>query len=237
MSPKPGARPRLTPNPCLQSPNPDKMRTMNLLLSMAILVPAAMPARAQIAMPPSDRTHFKDTSSLKPPPGRKIAIIEFDDLECPYCAFAAPKIHAAMQQDGIPLIHHDFLIPGHHWSPQAAIEARYLEDEVSSQLADQFRTDVFANQSRISNREDLARFTARWFQSHHEQQPSKFDPSGVLAKEVQADCTYALRIGVAHTPTIVVVTAKEWIEVTSPDRLYAAIDRAESDAGLPGPHH
>ena len=32
-----------------------------------------------------------------------------------------------------------------------------------------------------------------------------------------------------HTPTLVVATAHRWIEVTEPDQLYAAIDRAEAE--------
>jgi hypothetical protein len=34
----------------------------------------------------------------------------------------------------------------------------------------------------------------------------------------------------AGRPTIIVVTAKEWIEVTDPNQLYAAVDHAELDA-------
>jgi hypothetical protein len=50
---------------------------------------------------------------------------------------------------------------------------------------------------------------------------------------VEADCTLSARIGVFRTPTIVVVTAKSWIEVTDPTQLYAAIERLEADAGEP----
>jgi hypothetical protein len=45
-----------------------------------------------------------------------------------------------------------------------------------------------------------------------------------------------VRVGVQHTPTIIVVTPKEWIEVTDSTQLYAAIDRAESDAGASALH-
>jgi hypothetical protein len=81
----------------------------------------------------------------------------------------------------------------------------------------------------ISNQDDLQNFTRKWFQSHNLQMPFLIDPSGHCAAQVQADCNVALRLGIRHTPTIVVVTNKEWIEVTSPTNLYAAIDRAESD--------
>jgi len=42
------------------------------------------------------------------------------------------------------------------------------------------------------------------------------------------------RLGIGHTPTIVVATAHQWIEVTEPSQLYAAIDRAEAEANGPG---
>jgi hypothetical protein len=58
--------------------------------------------------------------------------------------------------------------------------------------------------------------------------PFVLDPNGRCANEVQADCMFATRIGVAHTPTIIVATANKWIEVTDPRQLYAAIDIAEA---------
>jgi hypothetical protein len=33
-----------------------------------------------------------DPSALKPPPGARVAIIEFEDLECPDCANANPLL-------------------------------------------------------------------------------------------------------------------------------------------------
>jgi hypothetical protein len=50
--------------------------------------------------------------------------------------------------------------------------------------------------------------------------------------EVQADCDLSARMGLVHTPTIVVVTAKEWIEVRDVEKLQAAIKTAELDAHL-----
>lgn len=182
------------------------------------------------SLPP---THFKDTSLLKPPAGTKIAIIEFEDLECSACAHAAPIVKTAMDRYKVPRVHHDFLIPSHTWSRTAAIDARYLEDKVSPATAENFRRDVFANQQLIAGEDDLQQFTRKWFQSHGQQLPFVVDPSGRCAAEVQADCTLGARLGVFRTPTIVVVTAKQWIEVTDPTQLYAAIDRAEADTKLP----
>ena len=206
---------------------PDKITTMKRILITAFALLSAIPVTAQLAMPPTNATPFKDTSILKPPPGAKVAIIEFEDLECPLCAQVSPMVRAAMSHYNIPRVHHDFIIQGHVWSRTGAIYARYLEDKVSPQLAENFRSDVFANQTLIASQDDLQRFTRKWFQSHNQQMPFVIDPSGHCAAEVQADCNLALRLGAAHTPTLIVVTAHQWIEVTEPNQLYAAIDRAE----------
>ena len=182
----------------------------------------------QLVMPAGNGTPVRDSSVLKPPAGTKVAIVEFADLECPFCAYAAPMVRAAAAQYRIPVMHHDLLIQGHQWSRMAAIEARYL-DERKPGLAADFRSDVFANQRMIANREDLQRFANRWFQAHGQAMPFVMDASGHCAKEVQADCDLALRMGLLHTPSIFVVTAKEWIEVTQPTELYSAVERAEAD--------
>jgi protein-disulfide isomerase len=203
---------------------------------IVISLVSGLPVSAQTAMPPAGATAFKDTSMLKPPSGAKVAIIEFEDLECPLCAQVSPQVRDAMNHYRIPRVHHDFIIPGHMWSRTAAIYARYLEDKVAPQVAEDFRRDVFANQRMIASPDDLQQFTRRWFQSHGQQMPFVIDPSGRCAAEVQADCALGMRLGVQHTPTIIVVTAHQWIEVTTPNQLYAAIDRAESEASKLGLH-
>jgi protein-disulfide isomerase len=166
---------------------------------------------------------------LKPPSDAKVAIIEFEDLECPLCARVSPMVREATSRYHIPRVHHDFIIPGHAWSRTGAIYARYLEDNVSPQVAEDFRRDVFASQRLIAGPDDLQQFTRRWFQAHGQAMPFVIDPTGKCAAEVEADCALGRRTGVVHTPTLVVATAHHWIEVTEPDQLYAAIDRAEAE--------
>ncbi len=209
---------------------------MKSLIFIAISVGSVLPLSGQIAMPPAGATAFRDTSMLKPPSLAKVAIIEFEDLECPLCAQVSPLVRDAMSRYHIPRVHYDFIIPGHVWSRTAAVYARYLEDKVAPQVAEDFRRDVFANQRMIASQDDLQEFTRRWFQSHGQQTPFVIDPSGRCAAEVEADCTVGQRLGVRHTPTIIVVRAHQWIEVTEPDQLYAAIDRAESEANTSTVH-
>lgn len=175
---------------------------------------------------PDGHSIFKDASLLKPANGAKVSIIEFEDLECPFCAQMYPIVHEAAEKYHVPIERHDFLIPGHVWSPQAAVTARYLEDYVSPQSAGDFRRDVFASQNGISSREDLGAFTHNWFQQHGLTQPFVIDPR--CEREVQADCELGNRLGVGHTPTIVVVSQNMWVEVLRPSELYAAIDRVQS---------
>jgi protein-disulfide isomerase len=160
------------------------------------------------------------------PADRPVAILEFEDLECPACAHAYPIVHAAVAKYNIPLIRYDFIIPGHIWSRDAAITARYLEDKVSPQLAAQFRGDVFADQISINSREDLQNFTRAWFQKHGQQMPFVMDPTGRFAAEIESDVNKANRLGLIHTPTIVVLTPKGWTEVTDVTQLYSVLDNA-----------
>ena len=204
------------------------METMRSFLVTMLVLLSALPLAAQSAMPAANATPFRDTSSFKPPAGVKVAIVEFEDLECFACSQAAPIVTAAIRQYKVPRVHHDCLIQSHVWSRTAAINARYLEDKVSLQKAEEFRRDVFVNQQIIASQEDLQLFTRKWFQTHGQQMPFVVDPSGRCAAEVESDCALAVRVGVRRTPTILVVTEKQWIEVSDPKQLYAALDRAEA---------
>jgi protein-disulfide isomerase len=198
------------------------------LAAIAFLTLPAANAQATVGQPPF--TPFKDTALLKAPAGHPVAIMEFEDLECPACAHASPVVHAAIERYKIPYVRHDFLIQSHVWSKDGAIAARYLEDKVSPTLADQYRRDVFAAQTNIQTKEDWQNFTRTWFQKHNQQMPFVMDPSGRFTAEVQADCTMGERLGLIHTPTIVVLAPKGWTEVTDVSQLYTVIDRALAEA-------
>src|ERR1700709_1341074 len=112
---------------------------MSRLLSAALFFSlAAGSAFAQSAVGGAGDP-FKDTSMFKVPAGAKVAIVEWEDLECPACAHAFPIIHAAAAHYKIPIVRYDFLIPGHIWSHDASIYARYLQDKVSTAIAEDYR--------------------------------------------------------------------------------------------------
>jgi len=194
-------------------------------------------ATAQTSMPPNQVNLKGDTSILKPPPGVKVAVMEWEDLECPACAHAFPFVHTAIAQYKIPLIRHDFQIPGHLWSHEASLYARYLEDKVSPELATDYRRQVFASQYRIGSKDDLNKFTQAFFAKNGKQIPFVLDPQGQLEREVNADRDLGVKIGLNETPTIVVVTNKGWIQVKDVSYLDQAIDQAEAAVATPAVAH
>ena len=211
------------------------LRPASLALGAALLL--SLPAFAQFSAPPNQGGHFKDTSMVKPPAGARVAIYEFEDLECPACAHAFPIVHAAIERYKIPLVRHDFPLPMHVWSRDAAVIARYIQDKIDPAAAEEYRRTIFANQSSIASKDDLQRFSQKYFQSHGRVMPFVVDPNGLFAAEVQADYTLGQRIGLNQTPTIFVVTQKNWIEVMDVNLLYQTIDNAlaQTAAAAPAP--
>ncbi len=196
---------------------------------------APLAAVAQTSVPPNQVSVKGDPSFLKPPAGAKVAIVEYEDLECPACAHAFPIVHQAAAHYHIPLEEHDFQIQGHKWSHQAAIFADYLKAKVSPQLAEEYRREVFASQVRIESQDDLRNFTQSFMKNAGKQMPFVVDPTGQFDREVNASTAEGMKFGLQHTPTIFVVTQNHWIEVADVDDIYAAIDQAEAQANTGHP--
>src|SRR3954469_4796451 len=87
--------------------------TKKSAVSLCLLLLASL-AAAQTAENPA----------LKPPKGAQVAIVVFEDLECPDCARAAPLLEEAAKTYNIPVVRHDFPLQMHPWSMEAAILAR-----------------------------------------------------------------------------------------------------------------
>lgn len=193
-----------------------------LLLLLTLVLAASFPAFAQ-------STAVHDAAPLKPPPGARVAIVEFEDMECPRCAAVNPLLQAAASKYHIPWVRHDFPLQMHVWSFQAAVDARWF-DTKSKQLGDEFRNAVFANQSSIETKQDLRAFAQKFAQQHGIGFPFVIDPQGKLAAEVKADRALGERVGIEHTPTVWIVTNKTsgvpYAEVLDFDHLYQMIDQA-----------
>lgn len=174
-----------------------------------------------------------DTSVLRPPKGSKVALIVFEDLQCPDCARAAPLLHEAAKKYNIPLLQYDFPLPMHNWSFDAAVNARYF-DSKSKQLGDEYRLYIFQNQPQIT-KDNLRGMTERFAEEHKVALPFVVDPSGDFAKQIRTDFQTGQRVGIEHTPTIYVVSdttrGKPFIEVVDRSQLYQLIDQVEKEAG------
>jgi len=190
------------------------------------LLAAGLPALAQGSAPPGTVNKFKDTSMIKPPAGAKVAVWEFEDLECPACAHAFPIVHAAVEHYKIPLIRKDFPLPQHIWSFDAAVWARYMQDKISPKIADEYRGAVFAAQVNISSKEDMLNFTRKFFESHGGQMPFVVDPTKQFANEVKEERALGDKVGLSQTPTIFVCTQTGWVQVTDVSLLYQTIEAA-----------
>jgi protein-disulfide isomerase len=188
-------------------------------------------ARAQFAPPPQG-TEVHDPAALRPPAGSRVAIVEFEDMECPDCARANPLIKEAAGKYKIPWVRHDFPLPFHAWSFNAAVDARWF-DLKSKALGDEYRDAVFANQTSITSLPILLDFTTKFAQTNGMALPFAMDPQGKLAAEVKADYALGQRIGIEHTPTIWVVTANSkgapFVEVVDRTKLYQMLDEAIAD--------
>jgi len=204
-------------------------RLLVALAGAAFVLPGVvLPLEAQRAVPPGTGNTFKDTSMIKPPLGAKIAIYEFEDLECPACARAHPIVVQALEHYKIAFVRKDYPLPMHIWSTDAAIWARYLQDKVSPSAAADYRTVVFAAQTGIASKDDLMAFTRKYFQQHGLQMPFVVDPTGEFRKEVFADKAVGEKLGLSQTPTLFVCTPHEWVQVTDPTQLFQTIDAVES---------
>ena len=179
------------------------------------------------------QTQVHDASALHPPGSARVAIVEFDDLECPACAATNSLLKSAAAKYQIPWVHHELLIPSHVWSPAATVNARWFEAKIKA-LGDEYRDAVFANQASIYNVGMLTQFTENFAKAHGIALPFALDPQGKLAAQVQADNDLAKRTGITKTPTIFIVTqggkGAPFIEVANPQtQLYTDIDRALAD--------
>src|SRR5207253_684472 len=178
-----------------------------LVCAAAICAPGA--AHAQF-VGQAGHDGFRDTTVLRPPAGSKVAMIVFEDLGCPACARAHPYELDAVEKTHVKLLRYDFPLPAHVWTFDGAVFARYIQEKISPKLADQFRTDVFASQNMIGSKDDVYQFTAQWLKVHGHTVPANVDPTGELAKAVQADVDLGKRLNVEFTPTVVVVTRDQY---------------------------
>ncbi len=164
--------------------------------------------------------------ALRPPKGAQVAIVVFEDLQCPQCRRVSPILEQASKTYKIPLIRHDFPLPMHNWSYDAAVMARYF-DETSKSLGNEFRDYIFSNQFEI-NPQNLRGYADKFAAEHRVTLPFVIDPQGRLAAEVNADRDIGRAIKLDHTPSVFVVSSRNpnrpYVEMKESSQLYALID-------------
>jgi protein-disulfide isomerase len=197
-----------------------KIQRLSPRLVLLFLVLLCLPVFAQDA-----------PEALRPPKGAQMAIVVFEDLQCPQCGRVAPLLAQASRTYKIPLVQHDFPLPAHNWSFDAAVLARYF-DTHSKEIGNAFRETVFAHQLEIFP-QNLRGFAEKFAADHKIGLPFVVDPDGKLAGLVRADKDLGISLHIEHTPTIWVVsskrTGKPYIEVTDPSKLYELIDAMKKE--------
>lgn len=192
---------------------------------------------ALLAFAMSAAAFAADASSLKPPPGAKVAIVAFEDLECPDCARAYPMLQEAAKAHKVPLVLHDFPLPRHAWSFDAAVYARFF-DTKSQKLGDEFRGYIYQNQPNITP-DNLRQYVQKFADDNKVPLPFAIDPEGKLKEKVKTDYALGQRIGLEHTPTIFVLgqgaVSSPFVEVVDRDQLSQIIEDMQKKAGAATP--
>ncbi|HYH01319.1 MAG TPA: thioredoxin domain-containing protein [Terriglobales bacterium] len=174
----------------------------------------------------------QDTKALRPPKGAKVAIVVFEDMQCPDCARAHPLVEEAARTYKIPVVRYDFPLPQHEWSMEAAVIARYFEKK-SKKLGHDFRTEVFKHQQEIT-KQNLRPFAEKFAAARKVDLPVFVDPQGKLAAEIIAERDFGQRIGITHTPTLYVVSNRTsgtpFVEVVDRSNLFQLIDEMKREA-------
>src|SRR5579871_3348563 len=178
-----------------------------------------------------------DGSSLKPPPGARVAIVVFEDLECPDCARAFPLLQEAGKKHSIPVVLRDFPLSAHPWSFDAAVFARYF-DTKSEKLGVDFRGYIFQNQPQIT-KQNLRQYADKFANDNKSPLPFVVDPEGKLKEKIIADRDLGTQIGLQHTPTIFVVgnagAATPAVEVEDRTQIDQIIEDMQKKAAAAAP--
>jgi protein-disulfide isomerase len=168
---------------------------------------------------------------LRPPKGASVAIVIFEDLECPDCARAAPLVEEAARTYKIPVVRHDFPLQMHPWAYDAALLARFF-DTHSKAVGNEFRDTVFKHQLEIT-KDTLRSFAEKFAAAHKIDLPFVVDSDGKLAALIEADRQRGLQLGLQHTPTLYVVSNKRsgtpFVEVVDRSQLFQLIDTMKKE--------
>jgi protein-disulfide isomerase len=184
-----------------------------------------------------------DTSGrpIRGNPAAKVTVVNFDDLECPYCA----KMHQSLfpatfnrYKDKVRFIYKDFPLDMHPWALHAAIDANCL----AAQSQDVYWTYVdylHAHGEEVSgeDRNPSKSFAALDRIAREEATLRKLDSAkldGCLAKQDDTQVRAAMKegdeLGIDSTPSIF-VDGERIVGWVPEEELWKVIDRALRAAG------
>jgi protein-disulfide isomerase len=208
---------------CNKQPAPASAAAQPASTSAPASAPASTPPSAPqtpaVQVPPVSPAQAVE--AIRPPKGAKVAIVVFEDLQCPSCAYAHPQEQQVARQFGVPLVVHDFPLSIHPWAMQAAVMANYFSGK-SRELGQQFRDYIFTHQEAISapfdadpqnpagaeqSRQNFQRYAQQFAKQHNVQLPFALDPDNAIARKIAEDQALGHTVNVPHTPTILVTTA------------------------------
>ena len=176
----------------------------------------------------SSIAYAADGPSLKPPPGARVAIVVFEDLECPDCSRAYPVVWDTANSHHVPVVLHDLPLTSiHPWAFDAAVYARYF-DTKSEKLGNDFRGYIYSNQRQI-DKGNLQQYVSKFAGDNKVPLPFAIDPDGKLKDKVNADRDLGIQLKLQHTPTIYVVGSganTQPVEVTDRSQLGQMVDDA-----------
>jgi protein-disulfide isomerase len=175
-----------------------------------------------------------DAPVLKPPPGAKVAIVMFEDMQCPSCALNYPVVEETGRTHNVPVVLRDFpLGSAHPWSFEAAVWARFF-DTKSDALGRDFRAFIFKNQPQIIPG-NLRQYVQKFADENHVPLPFATDPEGKLKAKVLADHDLGMSLGIKSTPTIFVVSNTETTQVDTLDHLSQIVEEMQKKAAPAAP--
>lgn len=178
----------------------------------------------------------------------KVVLVNFDDLECPYCSRMHQTLFPGILQeygDRVTFVYKDFpLTEIHPWALHAAVDANCLATQNGDAYWD-YADYVHANQHEVSNEktpgarfEELDKLATLQGQKHN------LDVTKLQAclkaqddSAVKASIKQGESIGVEATPSVFINGEEITGGALSPTEVRAALDRALKDAGLPVPDH
>ena len=173
---------------------------------------------------------------LRPPKGSQVAIVVFEDLQCPDCR---RRRRCSLRRTGrtrFRWVRHDFPLPMHNWSNAGRGVCALFRDEVKT-VGDS-SAFTFSNINPEVNPDNLRGFAEKFAAEKEELIClSLLTPTGRLAALINADKDLGTSIGLNHTPTIYVVSnkpaGKPFVEVVDRSKLYQLIDSMkQAAAGL-----